>query len=376
MRVVISSGHGLYVRGASGYLDEVDEARKVVDACAELFKAVGVEVYVFHDNTSHSQNENLNTIVNYHNSKTRDLDVSVHFNANATTSKPMGTEVLYVTQSALASKVSGAIAGVAGWPNRGGKKRTDLFFLNNTEMPAILLEVCFVDSSSDASVYREKFGAICEAIVESISGAQVPSEQPPEQPPIEPTEARIDLVATTHGDVTIEVNDEVLLIGSGDNILTVNLEKMGNLTLTINGEEFHNWETEPEELHEEIFATWFGGSRDPNNSAYDGSYLNDTDYYVALPYKFQGDRPKVRVTRGELSKEATIMDVGPWMIDDNYWDKGERPVAEQCYLNEDQLPSGPNAGRIPANPAGIDLSPALFKALGMEDNGPVDWEFV
>ena len=29
--IIISSGHGKYIRGASGYLDEVDEARRVVD---------------------------------------------------------------------------------------------------------------------------------------------------------------------------------------------------------------------------------------------------------------------------------------------------------------------------------------------------------
>ena len=30
--IVLSSGHGKYVRGASGIIDEVDEARRVVDA--------------------------------------------------------------------------------------------------------------------------------------------------------------------------------------------------------------------------------------------------------------------------------------------------------------------------------------------------------
>jgi hypothetical protein len=40
------------------------------------------------------------------------------------------------------------------------------------------------------------------------------------------------------------------------------------------------------------------------------------------------------------------------------------------------LPSGPNAGKIPSNPAGIDLSPALAEALGHDGMGPVDWEFV
>ena len=72
---------------------------------------------VFHEDTSHSQNENLNTIVDFHNAQTRDLDVSVHFNAYEQVEKPMGTEVLYVTQSALAGQVSAAIAS-CGFINR------------------------------------------------------------------------------------------------------------------------------------------------------------------------------------------------------------------------------------------------------------------
>src|SRR5207344_3168212 len=81
MRVVISSGHGLYVRGACGILDEVDEARRVANRVAEELQSRGADVMVFHDNMSKSQNENLNAIVNFHNAQERDLDVSVHFNA-------------------------------------------------------------------------------------------------------------------------------------------------------------------------------------------------------------------------------------------------------------------------------------------------------
>ena len=133
------------MRGASGILDEVDEARRVVERVAEELRDRGVDVKTFHDDTSHSQNENLKTIVNYHNAQTRELDVSVHFNAFEQIDKPMGTEVLYVTQSALAGQLSAAIAS-CGFINRGAKKRTDLYFLNNTEMPSVLLEICFVDS--------------------------------------------------------------------------------------------------------------------------------------------------------------------------------------------------------------------------------------
>jgi N-acetylmuramoyl-L-alanine amidase len=139
-RIVISSGHGLKVRGASGILDEVDEARKVVNRVAEKLNR-RIDVTTYHDDISTTQNENLNKIVGFHNAQKRDLDVSVHFNAYIETTSPMGTECLYVTQSALSGKVAGAIAG-CGFINRGAKKRTDLFFLNQTMM-SILIEVCF-----------------------------------------------------------------------------------------------------------------------------------------------------------------------------------------------------------------------------------------
>jgi N-acetylmuramoyl-L-alanine amidase len=171
-RIVISSGHGKYVRGASGILDEVDEARKVAEEVANQLRKRGLDVQVFHDDTSRSQNENLNTIVNYHNRQTRDLDVSVHFNAFEQVSKPMGTEVLYSTQHALAAQVSSAIATAGEFKNRGAKKRTDLAFLNKTNKPAILLEVCFVDSEADADLYAVKFDAICGAIADVLGGIE------------------------------------------------------------------------------------------------------------------------------------------------------------------------------------------------------------
>jgi hypothetical protein len=178
-RVVISSGHGLYVRGASGILDEVDEARLVVEQLVDDLKYRGVDGAVFHDDVSRSQNENLNRIVDFHNSQVRDLDISVHFNAYEQVSKPMGCEVLYLTQQALAAEVSKAIASV-GFINRGAKKRTDLFFLNNTAAPAILLEVCFVDSEADAALYQKQFALICEAIADVIGGDE--TELTPEEP--------------------------------------------------------------------------------------------------------------------------------------------------------------------------------------------------
>jgi N-acetylmuramoyl-L-alanine amidase len=189
--ICISSGHGKYIRGASGspvppQLDEVDEARKVVDRVAQILGDGGVTVYKFHDNTSHDQNTNLNTIVNWHNSQpAHDLDVSVHFNAYDGSAH--GVECLYVSQASLAAEVSLAIAVAGGFTNRGPKKRTDLFFLNNTAEPAILIETCFCDNTSDSNLYHQYFEAICLTIAEAIAGKAL-LEQPPlpeERPPID-----------------------------------------------------------------------------------------------------------------------------------------------------------------------------------------------
>jgi hypothetical protein len=300
-RIVISSGHGKHVRGASGVIDEVDEARKVVNRVAESLQHLGVETMVYHDDVSTTQSENLERIVDYHNSQSRDIDVSVHFNAYTETEKPMGTEVLYVSNAELASNLSNAISKFVGFINRGAKKRTDLYFLNKTEMPAVLIEVCFVDSIADAELYEEYFVRLCRAVAVSLSGLHFKPRGVPEN-------------------------------------------------------------------QREIVASVFGGEDDYNVSAYDeDKVLNDTDLYIALPDRFEGERPNVIVYNRESGKAETaeIWDVGPWNIDDPYWDKGTRPQAE----------SGTDMAGRKTNGAGIDLSPALAKAIGIDGMGTVDWKF-
>lgn len=175
--IVISAGHGKYVSGAVGYLNEFDSACAVVAKVTELLGEFGVNAMPFVDNVSLTQKENLKRIVDFHNTKNRDLDVSIHFNSYQTTAKPMGTECLYVTQSELAQKVATAVSHSSGLINRGPKKRTDLYFLNHTEKPAILIEVCFVDSKSDADLYQAHFDGICSAIAQEISGSPEPEPE-------------------------------------------------------------------------------------------------------------------------------------------------------------------------------------------------------
>ena len=121
MKCTISSGHGKYVSGASSIIDEVTEARKVVNRVVEILKEMKEEVNIYHDNTSKTKKDNVNNIVKYHNSTNRDKDISIHFNANVKTDNPVGVEVLYYTNSnkELASKLSRAISNISGLKDRG-----------------------------------------------------------------------------------------------------------------------------------------------------------------------------------------------------------------------------------------------------------------
>lgn len=188
MKIVISSGHGKYIRGAEGYLDEVDEARRVVETVAAILNTGGVNVTTFHDNVSTSQDENLERIVDFHNSRDRELDVSVHFNDYEDTTKPMGTECWYETQEELSANVSAQIAAATRLPDRGAKDAEGgLYFLNHTEMPAILIEVCFVCSTADAKAYNDNYDRVCQRIASALAGHEMrpPTERPPrpDRPP-------------------------------------------------------------------------------------------------------------------------------------------------------------------------------------------------
>lgn len=169
--ICISSGHGLYVRGAAGIIDEVNEARQVTEDLAEVLRTRGVDVATFHDNVSKTQSENLNRITDWHNDQERDLDISVHFNAFEQVDEAMGCEVWWVTQEELARQLSHGIS-TAGLKDRGPKKSTTLHFLNQTHMPSVLLEICFVDSQTDCDTYQANYDQIILGLADVLTGKE------------------------------------------------------------------------------------------------------------------------------------------------------------------------------------------------------------
>lgn len=75
----------------------------------------------------------------------------------------------------------------------------------------------------------------------------------------------------------------------------------------------------------------------------------------------------IRNPKNGKSCTFIVLDVGPWNEhDDAYVLGGQRPQAE----------SGTDLFGRPTNKAGIDLSEAVWKALGMTDNDEVEWQFL
>lgn len=166
MRINVHGGHSLKCRGASGYLDEVNEDRKVKNRVIELLRANGHTVYDCTDDNSTSQNANLRAIVNKCNSHSVDLDVSIHLNAGGGT----GTEAyVYSNKSKAkdeATRIAEKVSNTLGIRNRGVKTKTNLYVLRKTSSPALLVECCFVDNAKDKAHWNAENCA--KAIVEGI----------------------------------------------------------------------------------------------------------------------------------------------------------------------------------------------------------------
>ncbi|MEG0260942.1 MAG: N-acetylmuramoyl-L-alanine amidase, partial [Lysinibacillus sp.] len=168
--ITISPGHFHIGSGTQDIINEVVEARRVVNRVVEILKANSVPTIKVEDNVSKSQAENLQYLVTKHNATSRKVDVSVHFNSSGgRVQKGLGTEVLYFDAAALATEMSKQISAASGLKNRGAKKRAELAFLNGTYMPAILIEVCFVNSVEDVKLYKEHFEQICVAIAQVLA---------------------------------------------------------------------------------------------------------------------------------------------------------------------------------------------------------------
>ena len=214
MKIAVDMGHCPKSTGASGYLNERTEDRRIGKALIKELQARGHEVV---DVTpADSAGESLSGRARRANAAGADFFVSIHLNAGGGT----GTEVYTTSNSGAkdeAAATSKAVAEVLGLKNRG-HKTANFTVLVKTSMPAMLVEVCFVDTAKDAEAYqRTTPEKIAAAIAYGIVGGnKAPATKEASKP-----------VATDGYIVRIKASVLNVRAGAGTNFPVVTTVKKG-----------------------------------------------------------------------------------------------------------------------------------------------------
>ena len=166
--IILNAGHTLSGAGsgANGFINESKETRKVTSLVKEYLTAKGHKVIIDNVDKAQSQSAYLYKVANDANKEGSDLFVSIHFNAGGGN----GCEC-YTWKG---QKIPGAIGicnelNKLGFRNRGVKNGSNFYVIKKTKMPAIIAEICFVDSRNDYELYK-KLGAnkVAQAIARGI----------------------------------------------------------------------------------------------------------------------------------------------------------------------------------------------------------------
>ena len=179
--VVVDAGHGGKECGANyGGVYEKDINLKIAKYVQKELQKNGVKVYMTRTDDVTTTLASRTILAN---SIDADLFVSVHNNAMTNKSSVKGTEVLYPTSSIvkngitaynLAQKLQDVVSTNAGTYNKGIINRNNLYVLNRTNMPAVIVEVAYMTNQEDLQklkdeAFLEKAGkAIAQGILESF----------------------------------------------------------------------------------------------------------------------------------------------------------------------------------------------------------------
>ena len=97
--------------------------------------------------------------------------MSIHRNSSETPNQYMGVESLVYDLSGIKYEMAQNINAqleTVGFVNLGVKARPNLVVLRRTRMPAVLVEVGFINSDTDNKIFDENFEDIVEAIARGI----------------------------------------------------------------------------------------------------------------------------------------------------------------------------------------------------------------
>lgn len=177
-RIALDAGHGGSDPGAvyKGR-QEKDDTLDLTLAVGDILKKNGIDVY--YTRTTDEYETPFKKATDANNSGA-DLFVSIHRNSSENPNQYSGVETLVYSDTGLKAEVARNINNQledAGFKNLGVDERKNLVVLKRTKMPAVLVEVGFINNDKDNYLFDEEFDSIAQAIADGISES-IPSGRP------------------------------------------------------------------------------------------------------------------------------------------------------------------------------------------------------
>jgi len=167
--VILDAGHGGWDNGATyGSHVEKNDNLALVLAVGEILSQNGVDV--LYTRVSDIYESPIQKARDANNSGA-DYLVSIHRNSSPIANQYAGVQTLvyslYSPAVPMAENINANLAAV-GYNNLGIQERPNLIVLNSTNLPALLVEVGFLNSAEDNYLFDNFFDATARAIAGGI----------------------------------------------------------------------------------------------------------------------------------------------------------------------------------------------------------------
>lgn len=168
-KIIIDAGHGGYDNGASYQgRREKDDTLRLALALGDVLRGQGYDVeYTRTSDVYQSPVEKARI----GNASSADYFISLHRNAAATPGRFNGVQTLVYDKSGIknemAENINSQLENV-GYNNISVEARPNLAVLRRTNMPALLVEVGFIDSDVDNEILDANFEQTVQAIADGI----------------------------------------------------------------------------------------------------------------------------------------------------------------------------------------------------------------
>lgn len=167
--IMLDAGHGGRDPGAVyNGRQEKDDVLKLVLAIGEILQNSGIDVEYTRTTDIYETPFQKATEAN---EAGVDFFISIHRNSSPLANQYMGVESLIYNLSGIKYEMAENINAqleTVGFKDLGVKTRPNLVVLRRTKMPAILVEVGFINSDSDNTLFDKNFNDIAQAIADGI----------------------------------------------------------------------------------------------------------------------------------------------------------------------------------------------------------------